>query len=170
MYKNNQRLDHFDKIYKENYRAMHRVASKILNKNEAIADIVQDVFICLYHAIENQTSIKHAPSWLYRVTYNKCIDYLRGQKRFQNIDTVKDFSEDDETLERNETIDIVQHTLSKLKADEKMLVVLYSEGLSYKEIAQVTGIRFSSVGKMLSRALNKVENELKKEHHDLFAN
>lgn len=149
---------------------MHRVASKILNKNEAIADIVQDVFVSLFHAIEKQTSINHAPSWLYRVTYNKCIDYLRGQKKFQNLDTVKELSVDDETLERNETIAIVQCSLSKLKADEKMLVILYSEGLSYKEMAQVTGIRFSSVGKMLSRALSKVENELKKEHHDLFKN
>ena len=49
-----------------------------------------------------------------------------------------------------------------------MLVVLYSEGLSYKEIAKASGVRFSSIGKMLSRILKKLETELKSHRYDLF--
>ncbi len=48
-----------------------------------------------------------------------------------------------------------------------MLAVLYSEGLSYKELAQATGINLSSVGKMLSRTLKKLGEELKDQGYEL---
>jgi DNA-directed RNA polymerase specialized sigma24 family protein len=40
------------------------------------------------------------------------------------------------------------------------LLTLYSEDFSYKEIAEITGIKFSSVGKTLARALKKLQNEI----------
>ena len=62
---------------------------------------------------------------------------------------------------------MVQAALSSLNPHERALMVLYSEGMSYKEIAESTGMRFSSVGKTLSRTLEKLENELKKQKYEL---
>ena len=58
--------------------------------------------------------------------------------------------------------------LDRLKPDERFLVVLYSEGLSYKEMAEVTEIKFSSIGKTLSRILKKIEIELKSQCDELY--
>jgi len=58
--------------------------------------------------------------------------------------------------------------LKRLTKDESVLAILYSEGCSYKEIAEITGIRLTSVGKTLSRTLMKLGNELKKMKYELY--
>jgi len=50
----------------------------------------------------------------------------------------------------------------QMKEKERIILILYSEGLSYKEIAEASGIPLSSVGTTLVRALFK----LKKLYHE----
>jgi len=71
-------------------------------------------------------------------------------------------------VEARELNEIILIAFSKLKPEEKLLATVYSEGLSYKEISEVTGIKFSSVGKTLSRTLKKMEIELKKQKYELY--
>lgn len=147
---------------------MHRVAKRMVNDNEIVSDIVQDVFIYLYEKLNNGTEILYPKSWLYRVTSNKCIDFLRKQKKYQKIDFEKSSTLEDKSNEEEEIKAIIQSALNTLKPQEKALAVFYSEGLSYKEIAEATGIRFSSIGKKLSRTLKKLEQELKNQRHELY--
>lgn len=49
--------------------------------------------------------------------------------------------------------------VSKLDGKEQSMIVLYSEGYSYKEIAEITEINFNSVGKTLSRILDKLRKD-----------
>lgn len=161
-------MNSFEKILDQNYNTMFRVAKKMVNDYDAGSDIVQEVFISLYNNLNNGNHILHPQSWLYRATSNKCIDYLKKQKRFLGIESIKDTKAEDEQIERTETNDLIHLAISKLKPRERMLAVFYSEGLSYKEMAKATGIRFSSIGKMLSRTLKKLEKELKKQNYELY--
>jgi len=63
---------------------------------------------------------------------------------------------------------IINDALSKLKSKNKLLVLLYSEGLSYKEMSELTDIKLSSIGKTLSRTLSTLKNELKDKEDELF--
>lgn len=161
-------MNRFEDIYKENYNAMHRVAKRMVNDSDVVSDIIQDVFIYLYEKLNNGKEILYPKSWLYRATSNKCVDFLKRQKRFQNTDILNNRTTEDKSNELLETNLIVYKALAKLRPQEKALAVLYSEGLSYKEIAEATGIKFSSIGKKLSRTLKKLENELKDQRHELY--
>lgn len=147
---------------------MHRVAKRMVNDSDVVSDIIQDVFIYLYEKLNNGKEILYPKSWLYRATSNKCVDFLKRQKRFQNTDILNNRTTEDKSNELLETNLIVYKALAKLRPQEKALAVLYSEGLSYKEIAEATGIKFSSIGKKLSRTLKKLENELKDQRHELY--
>jgi RNA polymerase sigma-70 factor (ECF subfamily) len=140
----------------------------MVNDFEAGSDIVQEVFICFYNDFTNGNQIKYPKSWLYRVTSNKCIDYLKKKNKFQNIEAAGDLREQYTSIEERETIAIVRAALSKLNPKERLLAVLYAEGLSYKEISEATKIKFVSVGKMLSRTLKKLEKELKRMNHEMY--
>ncbi len=161
-------LSTFDKIYKENYNAMFRIAKKMVSDTDDVSDIVQEIFIYFYDKLKNGHAIENHKAWLYRATYNKCIDYYRKHKHFKQNISVEDCEIEEEPSVKDEMKAVVQRALSGLKTKEKMLVVLYSEGLSYKEISATTGIKFSSVGKMLSRTLTKLQNELKKSENELY--
>ena len=53
----------------------------------------------------------------------------------------------------------LSNLISKLDGKDQSLVVLYSEGYSYKEIAEITGMNFNSVGKTLSRIFEKLRRD-----------
>jgi RNA polymerase sigma-70 factor, ECF subfamily len=147
---------------------MYRVASGMVGDREDISDIIQEIFIDFFNKTNNGNIIQHPKSWLFRATINKCIDNQRSRKRFQSLESLADYKSDTGTAENQELKDIITVAISKLNPREKMLATLYSEGLAYKEIAEVTGIKFSSIGKMLSRTLKKIEKELKNQGYELY--
>ena len=81
---------------------------------------------------------------------------------------MEDLEIEDKQNDINEMKTVILQALSKLNPQEKALAVLYSEGLSYQEMASVTGIKFSSIGKTLSRTLIKLEQELKKHRYEMY--
>ncbi len=158
----------FEEVYSENYKAMHRVACKMIGDKDGASDIVQEVFIDCFQKLRNGLVLDDAKSWLYRVTYIKCIDHFRKQQRLHEIRPMKDIIIEDKQNDIQEIKTLIKNALSKLNPQEKALAVLYSEGLSYKEMAAATGIKFSSIGKTLSRTLTKLEQELKKHRYEMY--
>jgi RNA polymerase sigma factor (sigma-70 family) len=161
-------VDKFDKIYHDNYRLIFNVVHKMVPDNDDASDLVQEVFINLYQSLEKKAVIEYPRSWLYKVTVNRCIDFTRKKPKYEKIELFSNLKEEDNSLESNDKQNIIRIAMTKLKKDESILAILYSEGLSYKEIAEITGIRFSSVGKTLSRTLMKLGNELKKLQYELY--
>ena len=147
---------------------MYRVASRMVGNSEDVSDIIQEIFIDFFNKTNNGNIIHHPKSWLFRATINKCIDKQRSRKRFHNLDSLGEYKSEVGIVENQEMKDAIFLAISKLNPQEKILATLYSEGLSYKEIAEVTGIKFSSIGKMLSRTLKKMEKELKNQRYDLY--
>ncbi len=161
-------MESFEKIYTGNYEAMFRVARKIVYDVDVVSDIVQEVFIYFFDKVNRGEEVRYPKSWLYRATYNKCIDYWREKKRFEHIDLIEANGIEDENNDSSAETVALNIALDRLKPDERFLVVLYSEGLSYKEMAEVTEIKFSSIGKTLSRILKKIEIELKSQCDELY--
>ena len=161
-------MNTFQEIYTENYKTMYRVASRMVGDSEDVSDIIQEIFIDFFNKTSNGNIIHHPKSWLFRATINKCIDNQRSRKRFQNLDSLGEYKSEVGIVENQEMKDAISLAVSKLNPQEKILATVYSEGLSYKEIAEVTGIKFSSIGKMLSRTLKKMEKELKNQRYDLY--
>ena len=161
-------MDKFNKIYQENYSTVKNVAYKIIADYDATLDIVQEVFLSYFNNLKLNKDIKYPRTWLYRVTLNKCYDFIKVRNKISNtsIDKVGLLAYAPPTEDnRNQYLHLA---LSKLKPKEKLLVILYSEGLSYKDLAEVTGIKLSSIGQTLSRTLKKLKDELKIKEDELF--
>jgi RNA polymerase sigma-70 factor (ECF subfamily) len=158
----------FEEIYSANYKAMYRVAFKMIGDKDGASDIVQEVFIACFQRLRNGLVLDNTKSWLYKVTYIKCMDHFRKQKRLNEIELMDDIEIEDKQNDKHEMKIVIIQALSKLNPQEKAIAVLYSEGLSYKEMASATGINFSSIGKTLSRTLIKLEQELKKLRYEMY--
>ena len=146
----------FEKTYRDYYPKLFRIAAKMLQDSDDAKDVVQDVFTTYYFAMNNEKVIRDTKNWLVRSTINKGIDYKRKTARTVAMESPQ--PESDETP-NDETSDIL-NTIAHLSEKEQTLVVLYSEGYSYKEIAEMTGRNLHSVGKTLSRTLYKIKKHL----------
>lgn len=139
----------------------------MLNSKDEASDVVQEVFIYLYQKTEKGLVIEYPKSWLYRATLNKCIDTTRSKKKFLKIEDTSINDKAEEENEEKEKRELITKALNSLFPKEKALAILYSEGLSYKEISEITGIKFTSVGKTLTRTLEKLGKQIKKIEHEL---
>jgi len=142
---------------------MFSIARKMVNDKDAACDIVQDIFVYYYERLQKGQTVENPQNWLLRATINKCIDYSTGQKTFIRLDSLdpnEEQQQEDEFDEKQSEAKI-RFALEQLKSHEELqLVLLYSEGYSYKEISEITGIKYTSIGKTLSRTLKKLKEIL----------
>jgi RNA polymerase sigma factor (sigma-70 family) len=161
-------LEQFNKIYTDNYHLIFNVVQRMVTDKDDATDIVQEVFINLYQNLKKGAAIDYPRSWLYKVAVNSCIDFSKKRQKHERIESASHVKDEENLFETDEKKTIIRLALGNLKPDERALAILYSEGLSYKDIAGITGIKSSSVGKTLSRTLKKLGNELKKLQYELY--
>ncbi len=123
---------------------------------EFVDDISQDVFISVFHKLKDFRFESKFTTWLYRITVNKCRDYLR-KKRVRSIFVpIKDTDTEYGTGPFSENVDVPQLVRSAIdKLPEKLKVPLVMrdiEGLSYKEIADKMGTEVGTIKSRIFRA------------------
>ena len=149
----------FELTYRSNYQRLFRIAAKMLRDSDAARDVVHDVFMSYYFNCENKKVINDSKNWLIRCTINKGVDFLRKNKKAVSDEIVAKQSITSQTIDSQLDLISISSLISKLDGKDQSLVVLYSEGYSYKEIAEITGINFNSVGKTISRILEKLRRD-----------
>jgi RNA polymerase sigma-70 factor (ECF subfamily) len=141
--------------------------------NEAdMEDLVQETFLRYHLELGKKVFIRNKRAWLYKVFHNLAlsrkqsqISHTRKMKQYQMFASV---NESGSELEQQERSDLVFRILEKMPEDEKNLLLLYHNGLKYKEIARVLDLNPASVGTMLVRAIDKLKHLLKSEYYELF--
>jgi RNA polymerase sigma-70 factor (ECF subfamily) len=127
-----------------------------LGDTEFVDDISQDVFISVYHKIREFRFESKFTTWLYRITVNKCRDYLRKKKVRSIFVPIGDTDREYPTKPSSESMDIpqlVQNAISKLPDKLKVPLVLRDiEGLTYKEIADQLGTEVGTIKSRIFRA------------------
>ena len=146
----------FEKTYQSYYPKLFRIAFKMLKATEDAKDVVQDVFTAYYFAMNNEKVIRDTKNWLVRSTINKGIDYKRKTTRTVTMEKPMCETGEQPLDEASDILNAITH----LNEKEQTLVVLYSEGYSYKEIAEMTGRNLPSIGKTLSRIMDKLKKHL----------
>lgn len=148
-------------------------------KNEADSqDATVKIFEKLLEDLKRM-KVTHFKSWLYRVTQNHCLMELRKKKiHSTSIDEIEhSLAEDISPVkyhEREIRLSALDKALHDLKPDQKKCVMLfYIDELSYKEVAEKTGLSLNEVkshiqnGKRNLKILleqNQEFNELNKEN------
>jgi len=141
----------------------------MVNNHDEANDIVQEVFIYLFKRLKSDNQIiTYIKSWLYRAVCNKCADAIKSMKSMYPLDKAVQMVESNDYNDNDLQKQLIRKAIATLNEKERAVVILYSEGLTYKEIAEVTEIKFTSVGKTIARSLKKLENELKHKKHELF--
>ncbi len=157
----------FESLYIENQKRVFSVARNFFGGNDELAkDITQQVFLKIYTSLENFRGDAEFTTWLYRVTVNACLDEQRKTQRFVFLtDFFGEFrarKTPDEKVDRRELSDEVQKAVATLKTRFRLPILLkYSEGLSYEEIAKILDCSMGTVASRLNRGQKMLANKLK---------
>jgi len=167
-------LTHADPCFALLYqRYAGKVYSKCiaLLKNEALAkDATQEIFIKILMNLSRFGEKARFSTWIYSITYNYCIDYLRKQNKHRNIfsdemENAPDVPEEDvpdkELLEME--ISQLKVVLDEIPIDDKAILLMkYQDDFSIKDIAGILDKTESAVKMKIKRAKNKAQEVKKK--------
>jgi len=121
-----------------------------------IDDIIQDVFISTFNNLLKFRFESKFSTWLYRVTINKCRDYLRKQKVRNIFTSLNNDYHHQSVLMRSENIDvpgIVRKAIEKLPDKLRTPLILRDiDGFTYKEIADKLNCEVGTIKSRIFRA------------------
>ncbi len=159
----------FEGVVAEFETRLLRYATRIVNDINAAQDIVQTTFIKLFRGWKADS--RPAPqlsAWLYRVTHNAAVDYLRKETRRRSLlqrhaDEWDCMSQASRTGERiSEPAERAARLLRCLPLRDQQLVILkVYEEKSYREMSEITGLSETNVGYILHFAMKKLASLLK---------
>lgn len=155
-------------LFVENQRRIFSVALNFFGGNDELAkDITQQVFLKLLTRLEAFRGDAEFTTWLYRITVNACVDETRKLRRFLNFGDLFGASEprvkhgQDEWLDKREISGEVQQAIAGLKPKFRLPILLkYSEGLSYAEIAEILNCSIGTVSSRLNRGHKMLAGKL----------
>jgi RNA polymerase sigma factor (sigma-70 family) len=78
--------DQFDILYSRYNRKVLDKCYSILKDREIALEVEQEVFSKVYEKLSGYKGMSSFSSWLYAITYNHCIEYLRHQKKLHYPD------------------------------------------------------------------------------------
>ncbi len=152
------------------------IAYKMVGDYEDAKDISQIVFVKTYQNLQDFDTSKKLSTWLYRITINASIDFIRKHKKHKHelLDNIfgelREKKADVEKLYQRSLIDwAIKSSMEALNPRQKAVFVLRDlEGLDIKEVAQITGMPQATVRWYLHRARSKLRGELTKHHPQLL--
>ena len=146
-----------------------RYAARMVRDDQTARDVVQQVFI-RYHQLPDadRPADGAVRSWLYRVTHNRAVDLIRKEQRRKKLHEAhaeRDLAHERSqraALNRHRTREVLDH-LHLLKENERSVLLLrLQEGLSYREISEVTELSEGNVGYLLHQAVSTLSDKLAK--------
>lgn len=150
--------DYKDRIY----RIIYLYAFSLDEQKE----IYQLVLINLWKSLSSFEGRSSLNTWIYRVAVNTCKMYRRKKffekKHSELEDSVFHHANQEGDLIQNEKLDHLYHCLSKLTDQNRLIMSLYLDELSYEEIADIIGISVNLVGVRISRCKEQLRLCLKK--------
>jgi RNA polymerase sigma-70 factor (ECF subfamily) len=146
-----------------------RYAQIITSDLEQARDVVQNTFIRLC-AEKPERVDSHLAQWLFTVCRNRALDVHRKQSRMKPLSQAEMNSQASPDpspaaqAERRETDGAVLGLLARLPKNQQEVVRLkFQNGLSYREISEVTHLSVSNVGFLIHTALKTLRQQMKSE-------
>lgn len=131
-------------------------------------DLFQEILLQVWLSLPNFRNDSKPTTWLYRVAFNTALAWKRTEKKHRrelkslSIADVAIHSPSSSEAEQNSRIvDQLYAAIRALPAGKRALVVLYLDGFSYREIAEVVGISETNVGASLNRIKKKLAASVK---------
>lgn len=151
-----------DTVVDEYKDRIYRIVYMYAFNTEEHTEIYQQILINLWKSLPKFEGRSTLSTWIYRVCINTCKMYRRSKFYERSTimfdESITNEPEQEQSLIANEQIDILYRCLGKLTDQNRLIMTLYLDELSYEEIAEIIGISVNLVGVRISRAKEKMKS------------
>jgi len=157
--------DAFARLLERYERPVYHHVLRMVGNIEDAEDLTQEIFLKAWMGLPSFQGDSSFSTWLYRLTNNACIDFLRREKKRRGDASLDDEARDlgaqlpdpspspQRQLEADEVSQGIWAGLQQLTPDHREVLVLREiDGLSYEEIGQILGLNPGTVKSRIARA------------------
>ena len=156
-----------EKLFKQHYRQMYRLATILLHDDAESKDVVHDIFA---HLLRNSQDLREdtAESYLLTSVRNRCLNVIRSrqiQERVEHLYLLDLDTTITPTERLEEELEALYKGIDQLEPPVCRDIIMqhFRDGITFKEIANRLGVSETTVYKHLRRALNQLRTQLKKQ-------
>lgn len=157
----------FEKLLNRYKGPVFSICLRMVRNRDDAEDISQDVFIRVFNMLDRYNPSFPFSSWLFRITSNLCIDFLRKNKRtVLSIDSpvegkdgemLRQFESNEQgpekRMELKEKMEYLEQSIGTLPERYRIIVIMrHQEHLSYEQISEMLGIPLGTVKARIHRA------------------
>jgi len=134
----------------------------------AAQDIAQEVFLQLLLTLRQGSTVASEQAWLYRVAANRAVDYWRRERRLMlvELDAEQSLAESlesadarlDERAAEEQRMRRLAAEIRRLPKEQRMCVLLRSQGMRYREMARILGVGVSTAADWLVTAVERLRS------------
>lgn len=166
-------LLNLEHTYQAHKNLVFNLALNYVQNTEDAEEITQDVFLSVHQSMANFKGQSDIKTWIYRITINKSLDFLKAkkrQKRFSNLTSLffdnspeikhqeSDFKHPGIIMEEKEAFKKLFETINQLPDNQKTVLILSKiENKSQKEIAEILNLTVKAVESLFQRAKKNIE-------------
>ncbi|WP_298427334.1 RNA polymerase sigma factor [uncultured Kordia sp.] len=153
----NTKEQYFKEIYEGLKDKIYRLCLGFMGNNADADDLFQEVLIKIWNSLDSFRGDSTINTWVYRITTNTALlsrsKINKLKKKHTNLipENLKIENNEEASLFGQEQIKKLYKAISSLKEIDRIIMSLVLEDISYKEIADITGISVSNVGVRINR-------------------
>lgn len=163
--------ERYEALVHANEKAIYNLCLRMLGNEQDALDAAQETFLRAWRALDRFRGDSRFSTWLYRLASRICLDILRARPAQAPLSLTTE-DEDEFSLpdpapsphrkaEQSELRHLVENALHQLPPEHRAIVILRDvNGLSYEEIASVTGLESGTVKSRIHRARRKLASIL----------
>lgn len=159
-----QEQAHFTILYDRYYKKVLDKCYSMTKSKTMAEDLTQDIMVKAMEKLNQFMGKSSFSTWIYAITYNHCIEYLRNHKRikFEDWSEMLDLPEETTDEDIEQVLELKEERLALLlellKPEDKAIILLkYDEGFSIKNIMPILNLESESAAKMrLNRAKKRL--------------
>jgi RNA polymerase sigma-70 factor (ECF subfamily) len=159
-------LDAYELLVARHAARAYRVALRILGNHHDAEDVAQEALVAAWRALPNFRADATFSTWLYRIVTTRSLNRINRTMNTYPLDVRAELATRSigppEQAERSAAADAVAAAIATLPGAQRVALVLYQfEGLSYADIADVTGTSVAAVRSHLHRARRTLASTLR---------
>ena len=147
------RADEFETLFLSQFKRLARLVRRVVADPAEAEDLAAEV---LWKCFRKRPDTINLGAWLSRAAVRAALDSTRRKTRRTRYESLWPWRSHaagpDELLERDRESERVRQVLAAIKPRCSTLLVLRTEGLDYRELAEALGVKPASVGTLLARA------------------
>nr|MBN2277861.1 sigma-70 family RNA polymerase sigma factor [candidate division Zixibacteria bacterium] len=159
----------FEQLVTDYQRLVNHVVFRMIPDDHDRPDICQDIFMRVYRNLGNFRADARLSTWIARIAYNRCLDYLGRKKISVTAEPLEEAARfiagneprpDEQAVGQNRR-EVLEQAIGQLPVQYRMIITLYHlDEMSYEEIGKIMKLPIGTVKSYLFRARRQLKETL----------